>query len=211
LKVQFFDYVIFGDVLEHLYDPRKVLKTIAFYLKEDGNVLASIPNAMHYSLIRDLLNGFWTYTDRGLLDRTHIRFFTFHEICKMFKETGYENLGYSRVTIGHTENDEAFMTELCKWSHESLWDQYTTYQYLFKAAKHAPAGNDSEPGLRQKLKFLLRRIEQNIERAESENTVMIMLTSGEIGTRISRTFCRMTSLKRNKRSNCWLMPASPEV
>ncbi|SEC70790.1 bifunctional glycosyltransferase family 2 protein/class I SAM-dependent methyltransferase [Paenibacillus sp. GP183] len=153
---QFFDYVIFGDVLEHLYDPWKVLKDIALYLKEDGKVLASIPNAMHFSLIRDLLNGYWTYTDRGLLDRTHIRFFTFYEICKMFKETGYDNLNYSRVTIGRTEQNEAFMTELCKWSHESLWDQYETYQYLFQASKHAPAGKDSEPRVRQKLKFLLR-------------------------------------------------------
>jgi GT2 family glycosyltransferase len=178
---QFFDYVIFGDVLEHLYDPWKVLKNIALYLKDDGKVLASIPNAMHISLIRDLLNGYWTYTDRGLLDRTHIRFFTFYEICKMFKETGYDNLNYSRVTIGRTEQDEAFMTELCKWSDESLWDQYDTYQYLFQASKQAPAAHESEPGLRQRLKFLLRRIERNIECAESLNTVMTMLSGGEIG------------------------------
>ncbi|WP_410511872.1 bifunctional glycosyltransferase family 2 protein/class I SAM-dependent methyltransferase [Paenibacillus sp. BR2-3] len=178
---QFFDYVIFGDVLEHLYDPWKVLKNIALCLKEDGKVLASIPNAMHISLIRDLLNGYWTYTDRGLLDRTHIRFFTFYEICKMFKETGYDNLNYSRVTLGRTEQDEAFMMELCKWSHESLWDQYETYQYLFQASKHAPTGNDSESGLRQKLKFLLRRIERNIESVESINTIMTMMNGGEIG------------------------------
>ncbi|MFA7573736.1 MAG: glycosyltransferase, partial [Lutispora sp.] len=59
-KEEFFDYIIFADVLEHLYDPWKVLANIKKYLKVNGKILASIPNVMHYSIISELINGRWT-------------------------------------------------------------------------------------------------------------------------------------------------------
>ncbi|GAC44154.1 bifunctional glycosyltransferase family 2 protein/class I SAM-dependent methyltransferase [Paenibacillus popilliae] len=132
---QFFDYIILGDVLEHLYDPWKVLTDISRCLKEEGNVLASIPNVMHFSLIRNLLNGYWTYRDSGLLDRTHVRFFTFYEICKLFKEAGFESVACKLVVLTNTKEDEAFIKELCQWSHENMRDQYRAYQYLIRAAR----------------------------------------------------------------------------
>ena len=54
-KQGFFDYIIFGDVLEHLYNPQKVLENIKPYLKEDGKIIASIPNIQHWSIIEELL------------------------------------------------------------------------------------------------------------------------------------------------------------
>ena len=81
----FFDYIIFADVLEHLYDPWKVLRKFRSCLSGSGVILASIPNTMHFSLIRDLINGNWTYQDAGLLDRTHLRFFTADEITKTWR------------------------------------------------------------------------------------------------------------------------------
>lgn len=69
-----FDYIIFGDVLEHLYDPWKTLENMHRLLKPGGKILASIPNIMHYSVINELLDGKWKYADAGILDRTHVRF-----------------------------------------------------------------------------------------------------------------------------------------
>jgi 2-polyprenyl-3-methyl-5-hydroxy-6-metoxy-1,4-benzoquinol methylase len=83
------DLVIFADVLEHLYDPWKVLRSLHAHLRPGAAVVASIPNAQNVRLIQNLVNGFWTYGNQGLLDATHIRFFTMIEIGRMFTGSGY--------------------------------------------------------------------------------------------------------------------------
>jgi len=80
------DCLVFGDVLEHTIDPWAVLKRTTAWLKEDGQVLACIPNVQHWSLILKLLRGKWEYEDEGLLDRTHLRFFMLDSIKQMFAE-----------------------------------------------------------------------------------------------------------------------------
>lgn len=68
------DCLIYGDVLEHLVDPWQVLKQQTKWLKENGQVIASIPNIQHCSILVQLFQGQWKYEDEGLLDRTHLRF-----------------------------------------------------------------------------------------------------------------------------------------
>lgn len=85
-----FDCVVFNDVLEHLADPWTALGSAGPLLEEGGSVVASIPNIRHYSVLRDLaLRGRWTYTDTGLLDRTHLRFFTRASIEDLFDSAGF--------------------------------------------------------------------------------------------------------------------------
>ena len=84
-----FDCILFADVLEHLIDPLKVLKKTKKFLKTNGTVIASIPNVQYLGLVSKLVEGYWTYQDEGILDRTHLRFFTYHEIVKLFDEAGY--------------------------------------------------------------------------------------------------------------------------
>ncbi len=84
-----FDYIIIGDVLEHLYDPWSVLNGVVKTMKDDGSILISIPNVKHYSLLKDLiLRDRWEYSETGLLDVTHIRFFTFDSIMKLLARSG---------------------------------------------------------------------------------------------------------------------------
>lgn len=132
---EFFDYIIFGDVLEHLHDPSKVLLDLKKFLKKDGFVVASIPNVMHYSVIRGLLNGNWTYEDAGLLDRTHLRFFTFNEIKRMFINTGYVDRFYLKVFIGRSPQDDEFINKISPLIDDSLKWQLDAYQYLVKAQR----------------------------------------------------------------------------
>lgn len=73
---QKFDWIIFGDVLEHVYDPQEVLRKMLAYLAPGGRFLISLPNLAHASIKAELLLDEFTYTDVGLLDTTHIRFFT---------------------------------------------------------------------------------------------------------------------------------------
>jgi len=85
-----FDCILFADILEHLVDPLAVLKKTRKLLKCDGTVVASLPNVQYLGLIHHLIEGNWTYQDEGILDRTHLRFFTYREIEKLFDDAGYE-------------------------------------------------------------------------------------------------------------------------
>jgi 2-polyprenyl-3-methyl-5-hydroxy-6-metoxy-1,4-benzoquinol methylase len=68
-----FDVITFGDVLEHLTDPESVLKSTLNHLKPGGRLVASIPNVTHASIRCMLLQGDWTYSDLGILERNAIR------------------------------------------------------------------------------------------------------------------------------------------
>ena len=85
-----FDAIICGDVLEHLRDPLRVLRRSRTWLKPDGRLIASIPNVRHHSVVRSLLAGNWTYESAGLLDQTHLRFFTRREIMKLVYRAGFD-------------------------------------------------------------------------------------------------------------------------
>jgi 2-polyprenyl-3-methyl-5-hydroxy-6-metoxy-1,4-benzoquinol methylase len=90
-----FDVVLAGDVLEHLRDPLPLLTKVGTMLNDDGYVVVSIPNVAHGSLRLSLLQGRWDYADYGLLDRTHLKFFTHSSLLEMFED--------ANLRIEHTE------------------------------------------------------------------------------------------------------------
>ena len=84
------DCVICNDVLEHLLDPWSVLLQIKRVLQPHGSVVSSIPNVRHFPVFKNyFLGGDWRYEKWGVLDRTHLRFFTKSSIERMFSETGF--------------------------------------------------------------------------------------------------------------------------
>lgn len=77
LECESFDYIICGDVLEHLRDPWETLNWLVTLLKKGGRLITSIPNVRHWSVVLPLLiKGKWEYKSSGILDKTHLRFFT---------------------------------------------------------------------------------------------------------------------------------------
>jgi 2-polyprenyl-3-methyl-5-hydroxy-6-metoxy-1,4-benzoquinol methylase len=84
------DCWIFGDVLEHLYDPWAVLRRIRASLEPPASIVACIPNAQHWSVQWRLNAGEFRYEEMGLLDRTHIRWFTRKTIGELFESTGFD-------------------------------------------------------------------------------------------------------------------------
>lgn len=91
LEGKSFDCIIFNDVLEHLTAPEQALLDCKEYLTEGGTVVASIPNILFfYQIYEILLEQDWKYRESGILDSTHLRFFTRKSILRMFASCGYE-------------------------------------------------------------------------------------------------------------------------
>lgn len=90
LPAEKFDCVVLNDVLEHLLEPGDLLARLRPALRPDAVLVASIPNVRYFFNVVDLaVRGRWDYTDEGILDRTHLRFFTRASMVRMFLEAGY--------------------------------------------------------------------------------------------------------------------------
>jgi 2-polyprenyl-3-methyl-5-hydroxy-6-metoxy-1,4-benzoquinol methylase len=93
LPEQYFDCILFNDVLEHLADPYTVLLNIKKILSANAVVVSSIPNVRYIgNLKRLLVDKQWRYEDAGILDKTHLRFFTKKSMTDMFESLGYDVL-----------------------------------------------------------------------------------------------------------------------
>lgn len=91
LPSAYFDCIVFNDVLEHLINPFDVLSKMRKKLSPGGVVVCSIPNIRYFFTLKDLLiKKQWEYADNGILDRTHLRFFTKKSIMNMFNSLNYE-------------------------------------------------------------------------------------------------------------------------
>lgn len=95
-----FDVVVFGDVLEHLRDPLTVLRRATRLLAPGGTVVASIPNVAHGSVRLALLHGRFDYQPLGLLDFSHLRFFTKASIETLFADAGLVPVDVRHTTAG---------------------------------------------------------------------------------------------------------------
>lgn len=134
---EIFDYIFFGDVLEHLKYPEKVLKEMKRYLKPEGCVIASIPNLMNAENIYQILHGFFPYEDSGIRDRTHLRFFTYAEIVNMLQRAGYQltNVMVTRCD-GLTTNDfKDFFDKLLEIPGVADRNYFDVLQFLVCARK----------------------------------------------------------------------------
>lgn len=133
------DCLVYGDVLEHLVDPWAVLRQQTAWLRDGGQVLACIPNVQHWSLILHLLSGRWEYQAEGLLDRTHLRFFTLESIEKMFYDCGLQICDVkTRCVIQPPEQFLPACTPLLESldiDPDCFSLQTNAYQYLVRAVR----------------------------------------------------------------------------
>jgi len=84
-----FDILILSEVLEHLVNPGAVLRKLRVFLKPGALVLAGSPNVCHHSVLRMLLAGRWDYQGKGIMDATHLRWFTAPTYQALFEDSGY--------------------------------------------------------------------------------------------------------------------------
>jgi SAM-dependent methyltransferase len=138
-----FDAIVFADVLEHLREPGVLLERIRPFLAEEGVVAASIPNVAHGSVRLALLAGDFRYNETGLLDETHLRFFTRTSIQELFERSGYAvvEMLRQRVEIGDSEIRPPFEPPPEVRELLAVDPDATTYQFIVRAV---PAGGASE-------------------------------------------------------------------
>jgi len=117
-----FDLIIMGDVLEHLVRPDVLLIDAAKGLKTGGHLIVSVPNIAHYGIRWRLLLGRFNYQDTGILDRTHLRFFTYKTITALFSDLGF------------TVVERKFIVSRGKWFSRFLY-RFNAVQFVFKLEK----------------------------------------------------------------------------
>lgn len=125
----FFDYILFGDILEHLYDPLKVLTELKTMLKPHGKVIISLPNIAHVELfIQVFIKGTWPQNDRGIFDKTHLRWFTRKDAYSLMKSAGLEVLTYDRKFRARDAKGSKFdwKTNIVKYINKD----FVTFQHI---------------------------------------------------------------------------------
>lgn len=136
-----FDVIVFADVLEHLMDPTAALVDAAALLRPGGSVVVSVPNITHGSVRLALLQGRWRYTETGLLDRTHIRFFNRDGFVSLFADAGYR-VEELRATVAdplrvEVEADDDWLpSRFVEWVRDQP-DAFT-YQFVASARPGSP-------------------------------------------------------------------------
>jgi O-antigen biosynthesis protein len=138
-----FDVVVFGDVLEHLKDPLQTLRRFKPFLQTEGYVIASIPNIAHGSVRLALMQGRFRYRSLGLLDDTHLRFFTRETVEQLFKDAGFLIADLRRTTRGVFDTEieidrEQLHPEVLRLVEED--PEASTYQFVLSAYRIGEAG-----------------------------------------------------------------------
>ncbi len=133
LPENYFDVIICGDIIEHLIEPEAVLKKLYKYLKQNGIIIASIPNFREYHILyRVVILADFRYTDRGILDRTHLRFFCKKNIISLLTSTMYVPISiYSMFQLDKTQRTKKLVSKLTF----GLIRDFLTSQYIIVAKK----------------------------------------------------------------------------
>jgi 2-polyprenyl-3-methyl-5-hydroxy-6-metoxy-1,4-benzoquinol methylase len=142
LKGRRFDRVLLLDILEHLYHPERVLAQCHALLEEDGQIIVSVPNVANLSVRLMLLFGNFDYTDRGILDRTHQRWYTRKTARELMKQAGYkiveEKVTVIPISLALGLSPKGFIFNALNWSLHlltRLMPGLLGYQIMF-AARH---------------------------------------------------------------------------
>jgi len=166
---EFFDYIIMANILEHLLDPWNTLKSLRKYLKKDGEIFASIPNIMHFSTIKNLLNGSWNYDNH----EAPTRFFSLDGIQKMFGNANYSVRTINGAITSLNEEDKNLIHSYNQITGKDSTNQYQIQCFFIKARN-----TGISPEEKTEIKFLLRRIENDISMKENTELLIEMIHEG---------------------------------
>ncbi len=133
----YFNCIILFDILEHLVDPYNFLYALKTKLTRKGIIVASIPNIRYYRpFIKFVIHGNWDYKDHGILDETHLRFFTYKSIVKMFNKLAFE--------IVHIEGIHPTSSRTFKFLNTLLLNAFSDVRYKHFAVVAKPKSESKQ-------------------------------------------------------------------
>jgi 2-polyprenyl-3-methyl-5-hydroxy-6-metoxy-1,4-benzoquinol methylase len=152
LQGEAFDYIIFADVLEHLLNPADSLQHTLEYLKPDGEVLISVPNIGYIGVIAELLEGRFDYRRDGLLDETHVHFFTRKSLVQLLGQAGLVSAEWGRTTIAPEFSEFKLQTNQLGAATRGVLSGVPdgdTYQFLVRCSRTGIAALPVTPQSRE--------------------------------------------------------------
>jgi 2-polyprenyl-3-methyl-5-hydroxy-6-metoxy-1,4-benzoquinol methylase len=121
---EYFDCIICADVLEHTQNPWQVLEYLRSLLRPEGILVASLPNIQHLYSVLKILTDKFEYDPHGILDKTHLRFFTLHTIKKMFLDSGYQ------IVVVRENRSNTLKFKVINALSLGLFRKFTVFQYI---------------------------------------------------------------------------------
>ncbi len=189
-----FDVIVFGDVLEHLRNPLEVLKRFKPFLRPDGYVVTSIPNVAHGSVRLALLQGKFQYQSLGLMDDTHLRFFTRDTIEEMLSEAGLVITKLKRTRLGMFNTEVEVDRELLpRGVTKAIMNapEAQTYQFVLKAELPGESGADAKLANRN---FLMsEEISEKERTIQRQNEKIDALEESERNAKLSERNSRLSN------------------
>ena len=142
-----FDCLVYADVIEHFIDPEKTLKDHLMHLNEGGFFITCIPNIQHWSTLLELIHGRWEYQKTGLMDATHLRFFTKNSVNSLLQNLGMDvekivpvNPKVGATLVPYWDDFEEIKKDIsqlmAKYKSDAAHEDFLAYQYIFVARKH---------------------------------------------------------------------------
>jgi 2-polyprenyl-3-methyl-5-hydroxy-6-metoxy-1,4-benzoquinol methylase len=142
-QIQVYDYIVVADVLEHLTNPDQLLSELKKLIKPQGTIIFSVPNITHISVALDLLLGRFEYTENGLLDETHLRFYTRQSLLRKLESFGLHVWEIDTVEKAISETEfSSQISKLFPWHWIDALTAYRedslTYQWLISTKIYSP-------------------------------------------------------------------------
>jgi 2-polyprenyl-3-methyl-5-hydroxy-6-metoxy-1,4-benzoquinol methylase len=175
-----FDVIVAADVLEHLRDPVAVLQRLRPFLRPDGHLVVSLPNIAHGSVRLALLEGHFNYRETGLLDRTHLRFFTRENIDAMFDEAELAIAELYRQTLDVDASEIPFDRESIPGGVRELLardPEARTYQFVLKAV---PMAADGLREVQRRMRAMADEVTQLREQLADRDLEVAQLTNERV-------------------------------
>ncbi|WP_412464799.1 class I SAM-dependent methyltransferase [Flavobacterium mekongense] len=129
----YFDIILLPDVLEHLIEPKSALKKLKKCLKNDGNMIVSMPNIRHYSAFKQIfLKGDFRYEESGIFDYTHMRFYCRKNIQELMETSGFKVVK-QESSIKNFKGKS--FTKAINLITFGIFEEFFSYQYFFVVSK----------------------------------------------------------------------------